>query len=455
MPHHSAFTYGRPLQGRNIRLLQVVPGSESSMLEIFLIEKNLDEVGFEALSYVWGDPARTIQIKCNGCWLSITSNLHDALRERRRRGSTAFLWADAICINQNDNQERTRQVRMMREIYARADRVVIWIGKVQLRDADAFQLAKSLYQKCDGARFDIDSGIYDFGNFDCSAMGVPEPSLEPTWTALFEMINHPWFGRVWVIQELLVAQRSIIWRGALDFDTNIILWLAMLVGRHRNLYSGFNNTMNSPQTSALVARNVAASYFDYRKKGPLPIYDTLSRHSGMGATDSRDRYFALAGVSSGLDLAFINYEKTFREVACLVGKMTLLGFPEYNLRGVGTEILTLNENPRKHRFLIEWLAFHANPQTHKLGIPSWVPDLLSPHSPGLIMTGFYNTLYLKGLRDIPFPQVRLKTGQLYYITECPPKSGRILVPDVRRVSIDYRTNTGTDQSHTYARMIGY
>ena len=98
MASFDAFTYCRPLQGRNIRLLQVTLGSKLSTLEIRLIEKNLDEAEFEALSYVWGNQARKELIKCNGCWLSIGSNLHDALCERRRRGSTAFLWADATSL---------------------------------------------------------------------------------------------------------------------------------------------------------------------------------------------------------------------------------------------------------------------------------------------------------------------------------------------------------------------
>src|SRR6266480_2595140 len=271
MASFDAFTYCCPLQGRNIRLLEVRLGSVLSTLEIRLIEKNLDEAEFEALSYVWGNQGRKERIKCNDCWLSIGSNLYDALCERRRRGSTTFLWADAICVNQDNNQEKTHQVRLMREIYARADRVIIWIGKERLKDSKGFQLAKSLYQKCHGERYDIDTGVLDFGDFDCESKGVSEPLFDPNWIALFEIISHPWFGRVWVIQELLVAQKSTMWRGALDFDPNVILWSAMQIGRHRNLYNSFNITMKSPRTSALMARNIASSYYDYKKKGPLPI----------------------------------------------------------------------------------------------------------------------------------------------------------------------------------------
>lgn len=161
----NTFKYSQSLHGRNIRLLDVILGRESSTLEIRLIEKELDEAKFEALSYVWGTQTTKL-IRCNGCWLSIGSNLHDALLERRRRQSTALLWADAICINQEDNREKTRQVRFMREIYAKADPVIIWLGKEEPKDLEGFELAKSLYRECDGKWYDIDAGRYDYEDFD-------------------------------------------------------------------------------------------------------------------------------------------------------------------------------------------------------------------------------------------------------------------------------------------------
>ena len=181
-----AFTYCGLLQSKNIRLLEVIPASELGTLAVRLIEKNLDNAEFEALSYVWGSQAEKLPIKCNDCWLSIGSNLHDALCERRRRGSTALLWADAICINQDSNQEKTCQVRLMRDIFAKADRVIVWIGKERPDDYAAFQLAKKLYNNCNGDRYDIDAGIYDFEDFDCKSKGVYKSTRHPTWIALFE-----------------------------------------------------------------------------------------------------------------------------------------------------------------------------------------------------------------------------------------------------------------------------
>jgi hypothetical protein len=435
MASEADFTYGPPLQGRNIRLLKIRLGSEETPLEINLVKRRLGSVKFEALSYVWGKQAARQRIKCNGRWICVGSSLLDAFGELARRRSTGLVWADAICINQNDDQEKTRQVRMMRDIYEKAERVIIWLGKEQSGDGRGFELAKSLYQKCDGASYNMYATTYDFEDFDCATRGAPNPVplRSPDWAALFAILSHPWFSRIWVVQELLVAQRSIMWRGALDLNTDIILWVTMQIARHSNLYNSFDIFMDSPPSSALMARNIATGYFEYKRIGRLAIYDVLSRYNGMEATDPRDRYFALAGISR-LDASFVNYEKTYRDIACLVGKMALLGFPGYMVGPGGVEVLIFTEKPEAHRFLIEWLSFHANPQNHKLGLPSWIPDLISPHSPGLIMSGFYNTLHMNGDKEIPLPEVRLRKGAHFEWSGSSPSHWIIPVPDVRRSS---------------------
>ena len=123
MASEADFTYGQPLQGRSIGLIEIKLGSEKTTLEINLVERRLRGVKFEALSYVWGKQAMRQRIKCNGRSMYVGSSLLDAFRELVRRRSTGRVWADAICTNQKDNQEKTRQVHMIRDIYEKAQRV--------------------------------------------------------------------------------------------------------------------------------------------------------------------------------------------------------------------------------------------------------------------------------------------------------------------------------------------
>jgi hypothetical protein len=84
---------------------------------------------FYALSYVWGNPTRTHEILLEGQKLGITENLFKAIQDLQRDAiGEIYLWADAICINQDDQTERSCQILLMREIYHSAASVNIWLG---------------------------------------------------------------------------------------------------------------------------------------------------------------------------------------------------------------------------------------------------------------------------------------------------------------------------------------
>jgi len=59
--------------------------------------------------------------------MPVTENLHMVLLRLRDCSIDRTLWVDAICINQDDTEERARQVRSMAQIYAKANRVVVWL----------------------------------------------------------------------------------------------------------------------------------------------------------------------------------------------------------------------------------------------------------------------------------------------------------------------------------------
>jgi Heterokaryon incompatibility protein (HET) len=78
-------------------------------------------------------------MSCSGMKIQITVNLDAALRRLRLPDQPRLLWVDAICINQGDIIERSRQVRIMRDIYANAKTVVVWLGEAENKDALAFK----------------------------------------------------------------------------------------------------------------------------------------------------------------------------------------------------------------------------------------------------------------------------------------------------------------------------
>lgn len=95
------------------------------------------EPTYEALSYVWGSMEETVTAFVVGfpgsgdpsSPMQISPSLASALRQLRYTNRTRTLWVDAICINQDDIDERNAQVKRMGRIYSLATRVVVWLGE--------------------------------------------------------------------------------------------------------------------------------------------------------------------------------------------------------------------------------------------------------------------------------------------------------------------------------------
>jgi Heterokaryon incompatibility protein (HET) len=146
-------------------------------------------------------------------------NLYSALHQLRRRWTARFLWADAICINQQDPEERTEQVRMMGEIYSKVWRVLIWLGEDDELSSKSFQSVKELHSilsswiaiaQSRGDRLALSKLVRESfikpNNFDFSGQLARR---KYDWQPLMELFSRPWFQRKWVIQEYVMAKRVI------------------------------------------------------------------------------------------------------------------------------------------------------------------------------------------------------------------------------------------------------
>lgn len=104
------------------------------------------------------------------------ANLREALERLRDPVLERVIWIDAICINQGDTEEKSRQVQVMSMVYAKAIRVVVWLGNLG-KHGQALELV------CQYASGDVENG----------AQTPEEDQLEA-----FEMLlSASWFQRVW------------------------------------------------------------------------------------------------------------------------------------------------------------------------------------------------------------------------------------------------------------------
>ncbi len=111
------------------RLLHLQPGSGDDSIHFTLHTVKLnDKPRYEAISYCWGDPSDTREVYCDSAPLHVTNSLYSALKRLRRKDSVRILWADAVCINQADNPEKSKHVLLMSRIYSQPSAVLVWLG---------------------------------------------------------------------------------------------------------------------------------------------------------------------------------------------------------------------------------------------------------------------------------------------------------------------------------------
>lgn len=109
-------------QRQVFRLLSLLPGKQDDPLRCTIETDFLGNCpDYEALSYSWGPSRATDRIICNdNTFLALNQSLSSALRRFRHDGESRVIWADAICINQSDSNEKSIQVNMMKDICQQA-----------------------------------------------------------------------------------------------------------------------------------------------------------------------------------------------------------------------------------------------------------------------------------------------------------------------------------------------
>jgi hypothetical protein len=191
-------------------------------LEIVDLREAEDD--YVALSYVWGDLTKTRPIILAGTVMQVTSNLHEALQGLRNATTPMRLWADAICINQKNLQEKYEQVKRMGIIYSQAKQVVIWLGRDDADIAsDCFDLIRSTNNYL-GQQL-VTHGAWV--NIPTLVRPYPICDDPPRWDKVRKMLTLSWFTRVWVIQEAGLAKRCTCRWGNAELEFAHIMELAM------------------------------------------------------------------------------------------------------------------------------------------------------------------------------------------------------------------------------------
>lgn len=285
-----------------IRLLRLSPGCASDVLMCDLFTVSMEEPNeYEALSYVWGSAGNVLPIVLDGQRKDVTENLESALRHLRNAEKQRVLWVDALCINQDDLEERVSQVQLMRQIYSGASQVVVWLRSNKDKDEPALDMIRRLGS---------------------------DPRLH--WTAipmkkgmellsLYMCIKSEWWSRIWTAQEAVLARRTVYQLGTVRLPGRLLINLATSYREHVHR-TGCCNTVKKPWkygSRIEVAddlRRIMDNMFQLRQLQLAPhtlnFDEVASMFRHRTATDTRDKVYGLLGISCGIAEGSIDYTIT-------------------------------------------------------------------------------------------------------------------------------------------------
>jgi hypothetical protein len=341
-----------------IRLLRIFPRRLDKPLSCTLHTVSLDDNPlFTAISYYWGEPAETNPIMCNGHKVDISSNLWWALQNACYFDQPELIWADQLCIDQTNLDERGSQVQLMGRIYRQARRVWASLGKGygDSEEMSAMKLCSKISVRANIARENSGRLRYT-GNQDLQMHGLP-PFKSVDWQALQKLLLSPWFRRVWITQEFALASNVTLCCARIILDLDL-LWNLEDNLRYLELYDGLLKSQEDDAKSLELAQSMQCIRIlcetreAVLKRKSLSLDTFLSRDIVRGAKDSRDHIYAFLGLVSDSSISEL--------------------LPNYHLepREAFIRCCTYLFNEAKSlSFLYEAGAYQKT-----LNLPSWVPD---------------------------------------------------------------------------------
>lgn len=347
----------RPVQGGNC-------GVDTFQADLVCVSLD-DDPAYLAVSYVWGDPSIVGHFESHrgGHRKRVPYNkvVFDIINTILARGTTLYIWIDALCINQGDLNERASQVAMMGIIYSQARQVIAFIGEADETLITAMDLIL-LTANCIWAH----ESPGDF--VTATGLGSLLSEIEPAdrdWESIKALMFRPWFRRLWVVQEVALGKDPVVVCGKHAFPwgaLRLFMIFTVTLGKFPVLDRAAYPMVDAFLTVVEYLTN-AFGISDARQGQSngfpkLPFFFSLiSLNANFDSTDPRDRIYALLGLDTAK-----KYRDVFR--------------PDYGIKvedlyvKVAREMIMKEDN-------IRFLHLAGISYRHSLSLPSWVPDWTS------------------------------------------------------------------------------
>jgi hypothetical protein len=370
----------------DIRLLELHAGCQGDAIRCSLIGVDINKAGeYEALSYAWGSLTDLRVIECDHGALEVTVSLDTALRRLRQLDRPRIMWADAICIDQTNIEERNAQVARMRDIYARATNTIVWLGDdtIHLGDINSYiSTAYDMFPPAATAALDSLSGSQQnmaqqviASTLELLRQGKPN-LVDYDWIPLVRLFTRPWFTRRWIIQEVAYSRQLQLVCGRLEISfeklSTLATWLvysgismgieAMCRQTNAVYFSSFRNFVIIREIRDAIRETSSARPAAASSEGSLVNIISGCRNFMCG--DDRDLVFSMLGLATD----------------CVGGAAvsTTSYFPRPDYALTSEQVFTrfaLWELVDKQNLDILCLCDGTRLGTVLSSLPSWVPDL--------------------------------------------------------------------------------
>ncbi|KAF5580661.1 het domain-containing protein [Fusarium pseudoanthophilum] len=274
------------------RVLKVLPTKDpESVISCTLSTVVLPPLGSKkehmCLSHRWKTGGRSHQTLIDGRTLTVQANVYQFLKLARERYSNVPIWIDTICINQEDVDEKSHQVPLMREIYHQAQ-VVSYLSGV---NPTLETYLKAMFQ----------------GNSPQNSFDARHPATgDDVRGTLLHLMNNEYWERAWIIQELLLGGQGVVLIGQTE-----IPWDRLF--QHTRLLCEPDNHLTSIRAEHF-AQSPLATIARHRKEGsgftPLNLPELLSQFGNVRSYDFHDRIYALLGLAKDRDRVSVAYGST-------------------------------------------------------------------------------------------------------------------------------------------------
>jgi hypothetical protein len=367
----------------SIRVLEVLPGSNSSLIQCRMRHTTIKETRYTCLSYTWQPSSPEREISVNGYSLVVGDNLYQflsAFRTYQGQNSNRSLWIDAICMNQSDLTEKNHQVRQMGAIFQKAAEVLVWLGLLKddmllflegldERHIQLFDLVPS--------EPDTESTIRGTGaDAFRKRFGTMQ---ERKWFLKLkstEFCSLPYWNRVWIAQELLMPldEEVYIFSGTNCYNFHMVgTQLDRINPRHED-----------------GTRFLTVRYYDWRvdrhrigSRAGASLPTILTHFAGGQCYDKRDRIFALLSLAKSVPHIEVDYALDSTALLQDVLEKFMDGNPLDVLLLFGATLiqaLEIRQPPMdgtEHRYL----SIHSKLQIHRtaskaIGSPVWSKAIL-------------------------------------------------------------------------------